>query len=141
LFGYALGPHSWKRYLFPPHTMLWQASRSEDGLTIEAGHEDPPGTRSSACRGCELAAMRPGQGLPRERRRGPRLSGRRGPAFIVAVNTYAFPRLYHPAGVTERTSVYFHVSTVIALVALRGVRSQAASQSFGRPGHLATHCC
>jgi sulfhydrogenase subunit beta (sulfur reductase) len=64
LFGYALGPHSWKRYLFPPHTMLWQASRSEDGLTMEAGHEDPPGTRSSACRGCELAAMRPGQGLP-----------------------------------------------------------------------------
>ncbi len=24
-FGYAVGPHSWKKYLFPPTLQLWQA--------------------------------------------------------------------------------------------------------------------
>ena len=37
LFGYAVGPHSWKRYLFPPRTMLWRASRSDEGVTFEPG--------------------------------------------------------------------------------------------------------
>ena len=30
-FGYAVGPHSWKRYLFPPRIRLWRARR--DGGT------------------------------------------------------------------------------------------------------------
>ncbi|MCG8423471.1 MAG: 4Fe-4S dicluster domain-containing protein [Proteobacteria bacterium] len=30
-FGYVVGPHSWKRYLFPPEVRLWQLRRSRDG--------------------------------------------------------------------------------------------------------------
>ena len=29
-FGYAVGPHSWKKYLFPPVLRLWQARRTDD---------------------------------------------------------------------------------------------------------------
>src|SRR5712691_8968222 len=36
IFGYAVGPHSWKRFLFPPRTLLWRARREEGGVSIEA---------------------------------------------------------------------------------------------------------
>ena len=58
LFGYAVGPHSWKRYLFPPRTMLWRASRSDEGITFEPGDEAPPRYAFLGVRGCELAAIR-----------------------------------------------------------------------------------
>ena len=31
LFGYAVGPHSWKRFLFPAATRLWRARRVPHG--------------------------------------------------------------------------------------------------------------
>src|SRR5262245_38130807 len=31
-FGYAVGPHSWKRHLFPPRLRLWRARRNGDGV-------------------------------------------------------------------------------------------------------------
>ena len=34
LFGYALGPHSWKRFLHPPIERLWQARREGDDHMI-----------------------------------------------------------------------------------------------------------
>jgi len=34
LFGYAVGPHSWKRFLHPPIERLWQARREENGFAI-----------------------------------------------------------------------------------------------------------
>ena len=50
-FGYAVGPHSWKQFLFPPRIRLWQARRSESGSSMV--EEEPPRTRgpshSSAC--------------------------------------------------------------------------------------------
>jgi hypothetical protein len=36
LFGYAVGPHSWKRLLFPPRTRLWRAEQGPDGM------QEPP---------------------------------------------------------------------------------------------------
>ncbi|MGB3653135.1 MAG: hypothetical protein WBA41_18215 [Rivularia sp. (in: cyanobacteria)] len=27
VFGYSVGPHSWKKYLFPPRVRLWSAQR------------------------------------------------------------------------------------------------------------------
>ena len=27
VFGYAVGPHSWKKFLFPPNVRLWSARR------------------------------------------------------------------------------------------------------------------
>lgn len=34
LFGHAAGPHSWKRFLLPPGTFLWRASRRGDGMEV-----------------------------------------------------------------------------------------------------------
>ena len=58
LFGYAVGPHSWKQELLPPRVRLWQTRRQQDGgLAIE---EEPPATVPTAfvgVRPCELAAI------------------------------------------------------------------------------------
>ncbi|MFN8544664.1 MAG: 4Fe-4S dicluster domain-containing protein [Candidatus Binatia bacterium] len=56
-FGFAVGPHSWKRYLFPPTLTLWRARRSGRGVTVE----EPPAEASRRAlvgiRACELAAI------------------------------------------------------------------------------------
>src|SRR5207237_6421840 len=43
LFGYAVGPPSWNRYLFPPRTLLWRALRNAGGFAVGGGEgdEDP----------------------------------------------------------------------------------------------------
>src|SRR5690349_10694020 len=33
-FGYAVGPTSWKRFLFPPRIRLWRATQPRDGLEV-----------------------------------------------------------------------------------------------------------
>lgn len=76
LFGYAVGPHSWKKYLFPPLTRLLP-------------REDPPPKPFAfiGVRPCELAAI-----AIQDRvflggaHRDPQYAGRREGAFIVAVN-------------------------------------------------------
>jgi ferredoxin len=57
LFGYAVGPTSWKRFLLPPRIRLWQATQRGDGLEVE---EEPLDARPLAflgVRACELAAI------------------------------------------------------------------------------------
>ena len=39
LFGYAVGPHSWKRFLHPPIERLWQARREGDGFSVIENEE------------------------------------------------------------------------------------------------------
>ncbi|HLJ68131.1 MAG TPA: 4Fe-4S dicluster domain-containing protein [Chloroflexota bacterium] len=58
LFGYAVGPHSWKKYLFPPLLTLWKAKR--DGKAIEMVAEEPVVDKLAliGVRACELHAMR-----------------------------------------------------------------------------------
>ena len=59
LFGYAVGPHSWKRYQLPPEVRLWRARLGEDGSLTELV-ETPPETPRYAflgARSCELHAM------------------------------------------------------------------------------------
>ena len=34
MFGYAVGPQSWKKFLFPPVMRLWQARREENGFEV-----------------------------------------------------------------------------------------------------------
>jgi sulfhydrogenase subunit beta (sulfur reductase) len=56
-FGYAVGPHSWKKYLHPPVVRLWTASRNGKGFQIE---EEKPTKRKMAfigVRACELHAI------------------------------------------------------------------------------------
>ena len=58
LFGYAPGPHSWKRYLHPPSLVLWRARRGPEGLETEPGDAQPPRYAFVGVRPCELAAIR-----------------------------------------------------------------------------------
>ncbi|ACY49459.1 4Fe-4S ferredoxin, iron-sulfur binding protein [Rhodothermus marinus DSM 4252] len=59
LFGYVVGPQSWKQWLFPPTLRLWRASRSE-GDGAFAVEETPLPDEAYAfigVRACELAAI------------------------------------------------------------------------------------
>ena len=54
LFGYAVGPHSWKKYLLPPTLRLWQAQRRGDSVQIVPEQETPLklafiGVRCASC--------------------------------------------------------------------------------------------
>jgi sulfhydrogenase subunit beta (sulfur reductase) len=57
LFGYAVGPQSWKRFLHPPTERLWQARRSDDGFTVEAAEEFVTKFAFLGMRACELHAI------------------------------------------------------------------------------------
>lgn len=57
LFDHTVGPHNWKRHLFPPEQRLWQASRSQDGFSIDATPEEAPKQAFIGVRPCELAAI------------------------------------------------------------------------------------
>jgi ferredoxin len=56
LFGYVVGPHSWKRFLHPPVERLWQARRDGDGFVIETP-EATPKLAFIGVRACELHAI------------------------------------------------------------------------------------
>jgi len=57
LFGYAVGPHSWKRYLFPPHQILWHAHKEGMGFRVETAKKPVPEYAFLGVRACELAAI------------------------------------------------------------------------------------
>lgn len=86
-FGYVVGPHSWKKFLFPPQRRLWQMKRA--GQRFERTDNAPARKRYAfiGVRACEIAALKiqdrvfvggqyvePGYAKAREQ------------AFIVAVN-------------------------------------------------------
>ena len=56
LFGYAVGPHSWKQELLPPRVRLWQARRNGTLAVEEEPIESEP-TAFVGVRPCELAAI------------------------------------------------------------------------------------
>src|SRR5262245_252089 len=88
-FGYAVGPHSWKQFLFPPRVRLWRARRANGGVEVE---ETPPEEGPFAffgMRSCELHAMAiqdrvfiGGKYVDGD------YAARREDAFVVAVNCF-----------------------------------------------------
>jgi sulfhydrogenase subunit beta (sulfur reductase) len=57
LFGYAVGPHSWKKFLHPPSRRLWSAERTERGMSVTP---EPPAIDRYAfigVRACDLHAI------------------------------------------------------------------------------------
>jgi len=56
-FGYAVGPHSWKRYLHPPALVRWRARRDERGFVAEPDTAPPPRYAFVGVRPCDLAAI------------------------------------------------------------------------------------
>jgi sulfhydrogenase subunit beta (sulfur reductase) len=57
LFGYAVGPHSWKRFFHPPLLTLWRARKADDSFELRDGAEEPPRYALLGVRACELAAI------------------------------------------------------------------------------------
>ncbi|MBI3463657.1 MAG: sulfite reductase subunit A, partial [Planctomycetes bacterium] len=51
-FGYAVGPYSWKKYLFPPLLSLWRARRTETGIQVQESESDPPRRAFLGVRAC-----------------------------------------------------------------------------------------
>lgn len=60
LFGYAVGPQSWKRFLHEPKLKVWEAQRESDGsLAFTPGDREPAPRRAFlGMRSCDLHAMR-----------------------------------------------------------------------------------
>ncbi len=87
LFGFAVGPHSWKQFLHPPVERLWTAHRDENGLSIETGGAETPKYAFIGVRACELHAIAIQDRIFLD---GPyrdvTYGMRRQDAFIVAVN-------------------------------------------------------
>ena len=100
-FGYAVGPHSWKRYLFPPRIRLWRAQRDADGMP--EWNEEPPGESPLAfvgVRACELHAIEiQDRVFIRGQHTDSDYAARRNGAFLVAVNCF------EPAGTCFCTSM------------------------------------
>lgn len=57
LFGYAVGPHSVKEFLFPPTQTLWRASRVDSEITFEPAEAAQTKYAFIGVRACELAAV------------------------------------------------------------------------------------
>jgi len=59
LFGYNVGPHSWKPYQLPPEVRLWRARRGEHGGLSELAEAPAEAPRYAflGARSCELHAM------------------------------------------------------------------------------------
>jgi sulfhydrogenase subunit beta (sulfur reductase) len=87
LFGFAVGPQAWKRFLHPPVETLWTARKSEDGLSLQTTQEDIPKFAFIGVRACEIHAIAIQDRVFCE---GPFVdkayATRRRDAFVVAVN-------------------------------------------------------
>jgi ferredoxin len=89
IFGYAVGPHSWKRFLFPPRVRLWRAQRNGEAPKIEEEPLDETQLAFIGVRSCELHAIEiqdrvflGGAHVDRD------YAARREGAFLVAVNCF-----------------------------------------------------
>jgi ferredoxin len=89
-FGYAVGPHSWKQFLFPPRVRLWQARRNGDSsLAVEEEPTDETSLAFFGVRSCDLHAIATqdrifigGRFVDRD------YAARRDGAFVVAANCF-----------------------------------------------------
>ena len=88
-FGYAVGPHSWKQFLFPPRIRLWRARRRANELEVEEDAADHPRLALFGVRSCELHAIAIQDRVFLEGRFVDRdYEARREDAFVVAVNCF-----------------------------------------------------
>ena len=57
LFGYNVGPFTWKRFLFPARERLWTAKKDGTSFNVEAEPTGGPRMAFLGMRACELAAL------------------------------------------------------------------------------------
>jgi len=86
LFGYSVGPQSWKQLFFVPRLRLWTAHRTEGGFTVEKDEAAPPRLALIGARSCDLHAI---EVQDRTFLQGPSVdpdyAARRRDVFVVAV--------------------------------------------------------
>ena len=95
LFGYAVGPQSWKQYFHPAHVKLWEAEAQ--GFRILNNGQPPKHPYALlGIRPCELAAIRiQDRVLLQDKYQDPIYARRRSNAFVVAVQcTHAAPTCF-----------------------------------------------
>jgi ferredoxin len=87
LFGFNVGPHAWKKFLFPSTTRLWKAQRMKSSFQIVPEEPQPAKVAFLGVRACELQAIAIQdkvllEGIYAD----PGYKSRRNEIFIVAVN-------------------------------------------------------
>ena len=58
LFGYNVGPHTWKKFLFPPEQSLFTADKSTDEIKVKVTPVDNTKLALIGVRSCELNAIK-----------------------------------------------------------------------------------
>ena len=88
LFGFNNGPHSWKRYLFPPRTKLWEGDRmAEGGFSIREHADSAKPFAFIGVRSCDLHAIEVQDRVFIDAENtDPVYAARRRNAFVVVVN-------------------------------------------------------
>ena len=87
LFGYVVGPHSWKKFLYPPMRRLWRAERRTKGFRLLPEESPTPKFAFLGVRSCELHAIAvQDQVFLHGRYVDPDYESRRQGLFVVAVN-------------------------------------------------------
>jgi ferredoxin len=87
LFGYVVGPQSWKKFLHPTEVRLFEAQRDEGSFRILNSVGPAPRYAFLGVRACELAAIRvQDRVLIEDRFTDPIYQDRRREIFVVAVN-------------------------------------------------------
>lgn len=86
-FGYVVGPHAWKKFLYPPVLSLWKANLQKGDVVVAPEAAEVPKYAFVGVRSCELKAIAIQdkvflQGPYRD----PIYQARREKAFIVTVN-------------------------------------------------------
>jgi ferredoxin len=87
VFGYAVGPMSWKRFLFPPTARLWQANRGSKNMDLSAEEKQAQRYAFIGVRSCEIHAIATQDKVfLKGEHSDPGYKARRQNAFVVAVN-------------------------------------------------------
>jgi sulfhydrogenase subunit beta (sulfur reductase) len=112
-FGYAVGPHSWKRYLFPPNLVVSSAEHHGETWTFQT--PPIPTTRYAflGVRACELAALSvQDRVFAGQAYQDPYYQAMRANAFLIAVNcTQAAATCFCPSmGTGPRCTVGFDLA-------------------------------
>lgn len=89
-FGFAVGPHSWKQFLFPPQIRLWRSRTAADGsLSVEDEPPDETPLAFVGVRSCELRAIAVQDRVFLDGRHVDRdYAARRHGLFVAAVNCF-----------------------------------------------------
>lgn len=86
LFGYVVGAHAWKKYLFPPRLRLFSLRKGDGDFALVADDPQPPRYAFLGVRACELAALDINDRVFGSEMSDPYFTAARDRAFIVALN-------------------------------------------------------